>query len=406
MHRFILSATILTAATLVVFVAVPSAQSAPQSKSKTAKVSAKPSTPAPPAYGNADAISEHELETYLYFIASDQLEGRNLPSRGYDIAALYVASHLAEWGLKPAGSATGTKGPLQPYLMPIELETKSVVVSESKISFTAPPGRGGRGFGGGGGGGGGNGGRRGGEAAEPRTTEFEYGRDWTVAGGGRGGAPLEAFDVAGKLAFVGNGYIINKTNTDPYQGLDVKGRIVVVAGLPAELAAMQNAGRGGGGRGQNPLGEACKDFMNPEEAAAKNGALAVITIPNFQQLAAETNPNAGGGGRGGPNGPAYQVPKLHAAAACPSVPAISAGLSLTNALFQGEKQNAQQIFYGAGSNAKQDSFDMNAVKNIKLHVAVKSEQGHGENVVAILEGGDPVKRNEFVVMSAHLDHIG
>src|ERR1035438_8937474 len=72
-------------------------------------------SPAMPTYGNADAIGEDELRAYLYFLASDQLEGRNFPSRGYDAAALYVASHLAEWGLKPGGSTSGTNGPLQPY---------------------------------------------------------------------------------------------------------------------------------------------------------------------------------------------------------------------------------------------------------------------------------------------------
>src|SRR5580698_6214046 len=85
-------------------------------------------------YGNADAITEEEMKIYDYFLASDQLEGRNFPSRGYDTAALYVASHLAEWGLKPGGSATGTNGPLQPFLMPIEMVTKSVIPGESKAT--------------------------------------------------------------------------------------------------------------------------------------------------------------------------------------------------------------------------------------------------------------------------------
>src|SRR6202142_2197439 len=100
-------------------------------------------------HGNADAITEDELKIYLYFLASDQLEGRNLPSRGFDTAALYVASHLAEWGLKPMGSKEKTDGPLQPYFMPFELEARSVVNDESKISLTAPGGggRGGRGGG-------------------------------------------------------------------------------------------------------------------------------------------------------------------------------------------------------------------------------------------------------------------
>src|SRR5215467_7572455 len=111
------------------------------------------------AYGNADAITQDELKVYDYFLASDQLEGRNLPSRGYDTAALYVASHLAEWGLKPGGSQSGTNGPLQPYFMPIELVSRQLVPAEMKASLTAPAtggggGRGGRGGGGGAGGGG------------------------------------------------------------------------------------------------------------------------------------------------------------------------------------------------------------------------------------------------------------
>ena len=93
---------------------------------------------AAPAYGNADSITEDELKIYLYFLASDQLEGRNLPSRGFDTAALYVASHLAEWGLKPGGSTSGTNGPLQPYFMPMEMVSRQVMPEESKVSIAAP----------------------------------------------------------------------------------------------------------------------------------------------------------------------------------------------------------------------------------------------------------------------------
>jgi len=104
-----------------------------------------------PTYGNADAITENELKVYDYFLASDQLEGRYFPSRGYDTAALYVASHLAEWGLKPGGSTTGTNGPLQPYMMPIEMVAREIVPEDSKATLVAPAptggGRGGRGGG-------------------------------------------------------------------------------------------------------------------------------------------------------------------------------------------------------------------------------------------------------------------
>jgi Zn-dependent M28 family amino/carboxypeptidase len=362
---------------------------AAQNKPKMTKVKTAPVV----TYGNSDSITEQELKIYDYFLASDQLEGRNLPSRGFDTAALYVASHLAEWGLKPGGSTTGTNGPLQPYMMPFELVSKSVIPGDSKASLSGIRGGGGRG-----GGRGGNG--------EARTAQFEYGKDWSVVGGGRGAAPLEALDVAGNLAFAGNGYVINKTKTDPFNGIDVKGKIVVVAGLPSELAA-QAGGRGGGRGAANPLGEACTDFMTPEQAAAKNGALAVITLESFQQLAGG-NGGAFGGGRGGAalNGPAYTVPKFRVDGACPSVPAISAGLAMTNDLFQGEKKNGSEIFYGAGSNAKMDSFELTAGKKMSLKIAVKTETNHAENVVGILEGSDPVKKNEYVVISGHLDHIG
>ncbi len=432
MRRILISSSLFAVLSLSALVTARSAKSAPQAKPKMAKVEASAAS----AYGNAESITENELKVYLYFLASDQLEGRNLPSRGFDTAALYVASHLAEWGLKPGGSTAETNGPLQPYMMPMAMVSKSVAAEESKVSITAPAGRG-RGAGGGGGAGGGAG--RGGNApAGPQTTEFAYTKDWSVTAGGRGAPPLEAVDVTGSMVFAGNGYVVNKTKVNPYEGLDVKGKIIVVAGLPAEIAAMQAAG-GRGGRGGdgaagaapagaapagaasatvpdptvNPLGEACKDFLTPEQYGAKNGALAVVSIANFQQLSAMANPNAGfggfggGGGRGaGLNGPNYQVPMLQAKPACASVPAIQAGLSLTNAIFQGEKLNAQQIFYAAGANGKQDSFDLNAEKKLKLKVAVTSLPGHGENVVGILEGGDPVLKNEYVVLSAHLDHIG
>jgi Zn-dependent M28 family amino/carboxypeptidase len=388
MHRLILSGFLLFAVVM-----------AAQNKPKMTKVKTAPAV----TYGNSDSITEQEMKIYDYFLASDQLEGRNLPSRGFDTAALYVASHLAEWGLKPGGSLTHTNGPLQPYLMPFELVTKAVIPGESKASLTAPGGGGRGGRGGGGGGGRGRGGNGG-----ARTTEFEYGKDWTVTAGGRGAAPLEALEVSGNLAFAGNGYIVKKTNIDPFQGIDVKGKIVVVAGLPPEIAAQQaaNGGRGGGRGAPNPLGEPCTDFLTPEEAAAKNGAIAVVTLQSFQQLAGANAGGFGGGRGGGLNGPAYTVPMFKVTPACPVVPAISAGLAMTNDIFQGEKKNGSEIFYGAGSNAKQDSFELTKEKKLSLKVAVKSEAGHAENVVGIIEGGDPVKKNEYVVISAHLDHIG
>ena len=329
-------------------------------------------------FGNSDAITEQELKIDEYFLASDQLEGRNLPSRGYDTAALFVASQLAQWGLRPEGSATGTNGPLQPYLMPFELVAKQVNAAESKATLTGNSG------------------------------DFAYGKDWVVSSG-RGALPLDPFDKAGSLVFVGNGYVVTKTKVNPFEGLDVKGKIVVVAGLPQEVQEQQAQVRAGNRGAQLPWGENCTDYLTPEEAAAQNGAIAVVKVENYQEL------SAGGlsgnfaapivGGPSGPNGLAYRVDKFPSSLTCPAVPSVVMGLGMTSGVFKGEKQSGEHIFYGSGV-AKQEPFALSADKKLTLHVAVKDEPGHAENVVGMIEGGDPVEKDEYVVMSAHLDHIG
>lgn len=332
-------------------------------------------------HGNADAIGQDELKTYLYFLASDQLEGRNFPSRGFDMAALYVASHLAEWGLKPGGSTSGTNGPLQPYFIPIELESRQLLPEESKATVTilppanAPP------------------------QAKPQVTSFDYDRGWYfgMAGSLVQHSPL---DVSANLVFAGNGWVIRKSNADPYKGIDVRGKIVVVAGMPPELAA-------------GPLGEACVDSFSPQQYAARNGALAVVSIANSVNAAGMAGPKTARPPN--PNGPPFVVKKFHdGEAGCPSAPMITAGIDLTNQLFLYERHNGAEIFYiadknasiAAGEHPSIESFALSERKTLKLRVAMRTDPGHGENVVGILEGTDPILKNEYVVLSAHLDHLG
>src|SRR5690348_12084115 len=283
-----------------------------------ARVSAK--------YGNADSITQDELRIYDYFLASDQLEGRNFPSRGYDTAALYVASHLAEWGLQPGGSTTGTNGPLQPYFMPFVLTTRSVSAKQSSASFTGPSPF-----------------ARFTGSTAPQTSNFDYGKDWLVppVGGFRGLPPAQSFDASGQLVFAGNGYVINKTNVNPYSSLDVRGKIIVVAGLPAELAAQQAVR---GAPPSDPLGQQCTDYLTPEEYAAKSGAVAVVHIADFRQLTEMAN----FGREAAPlNGPSYQVAKFEEQPPCPAAPSLVAGVQLTNAIFGGEKLTPERALSAA-----------------------------------------------------------
>src|SRR5258706_16071075 len=50
-----------------------------------------------------ETICAAQLKNYLYFIASDDMEGRDTPSRGLDTTAKFIAMNLERWGFKPAG---------------------------------------------------------------------------------------------------------------------------------------------------------------------------------------------------------------------------------------------------------------------------------------------------------------
>ncbi|MGH9412825.1 MAG: M28 family peptidase [Terriglobales bacterium] len=349
--------------------------------------------PAPPSYGNANAITLHELQTYDYFLASDQIEGRNTPSRGYDLAALYVASHLSEWGLTPGGSTTGTHGPLQPYFLPIDLVTTNPNPAAMRMSITVP---------------------------EPHSTgrfrfnrsprlrpgahALAYGHDWLAAtGSGRNAPPPVggSFANAG-LVFAGNGYIMDGHN--PYQGLDVQGKVIVVAGVPPALAHYQKnllaSFLAGTARPQNPIRPG---DQTPLQYAAAHGALAVIEAPTFTQLSQMSAPDAGAL-QFGPNGPRYEVAKFLPPAQ-PSVPTLVAGSQLMNALFQDEKLSAEIVMDNASAGTL-PSFTFSAGKTLSATIAVSTTHNHTEDVIGMLPGSDPVLKNQYVIMSAHLDHIG
>lgn len=60
----------------------------------------KPSSPSRKA---AETITADLLKDYLYYVASDEMEGRDTPSRGLDLTAKFIALNLKHWGFKPAG---------------------------------------------------------------------------------------------------------------------------------------------------------------------------------------------------------------------------------------------------------------------------------------------------------------
>jgi hypothetical protein len=85
---------------LVVIVLCSSLDAVPAPRKKAGIIS--PRLPAV-AVAALQTISPDRIREHVRFLASDLLEGRGTGQRGGDIAAEYIASQFAQYGLKPAG---------------------------------------------------------------------------------------------------------------------------------------------------------------------------------------------------------------------------------------------------------------------------------------------------------------
>src|SRR5207247_3693935 len=99
-----------------------------QAQQKSGKSSSPTSAAPAPAHGGADNITAAQLKDYLTFIASDEMEGRDTPSRGLDTTALFIAMNLSHWGFKPAGD-DGT------FLQKIALRRDYLEKAETKVQL-------------------------------------------------------------------------------------------------------------------------------------------------------------------------------------------------------------------------------------------------------------------------------
>src|SRR6266478_3904952 len=130
-----------------------------------------------------NTISAAQLRNYLSFIASDEMEGRDTPSRGLDTTAKFIAMNLERWGFKPAGD-DGT------FFQKIALRRDQVDPART--------------------------------AAEVNGQKFNFGDDFlpnTV------GATLN-----GPLVYVGRGWFLKSKNMEEYKVIDVKDTIMGLRG--------------------------------------------------------------------------------------------------------------------------------------------------------------------------------
>ncbi len=287
---------------------------------------------------SAESITPADLRAHLEFIASDELEGRDTPSRGLDIAGMYIVSHLKRWGLKPGGE-NGT------YYQTLTIRTDQVRTDSSVVRIG--------------------------------TQEFRYGEGFVARA-----VPLSA---EAQPVYVGYGWSNPTQSIDPYRGLDVREKVLVVlGGFPKQVVqlGLEKAQQEG--------------WVSPEENARRRGARAILRIDPLLMERLERQSRMWARRR--------LVEELDREE--PSVPLIVPARAMLDALCQGEEVSADELIQRAQSGEAGEPFTFRASKRLHIEIAVQTTRETARNVIAIAEGSDPVLKNEYVVVGAHLDHVG
>jgi Zn-dependent M28 family amino/carboxypeptidase len=283
--------------------------------------------------------------SYVEALANDGMQGRQTGSAEHRKAADYVASQFHQAGLSPAG--------VNGYLQSVQFDVRRIVESQSSLDLV-----------------------RNGQA-----DRLVLGEDATIS---LRNNPADA--VEAPLVFAGYGLSVPEMKFDDFAGLDLKGKIAVtIAGGPSSVPGNLRAHYGYASERGKFLDQA--------------GAIGLVTIQNPSRA---------------------DVPWARS-----SLARLQESMSLTDQALVDMKNiritatvnaaHADKWLAGSGhtivellklADAGQalPRFALNA--SLRAKVKVERRQVESQNVVAALPGTDPVLKDEYVVLSAHLDHVG
>ena len=291
-------------------------------------------------------FSGERIKADISYLADDMLEGRGTGTKGYEIAARFLASRFMGLGLQPGNNGNWFQ---------------SVPFTETRLKPGAPT------------------------YVAIDGVQFANGVDSLVYP-----SPLYPDQkITGDAVFVGYGLDSPANGFDDYAGLDVRGKIVVALwgfppGSPSEMAAHLNSDKG--------------------RMAQERGAIGMITVitPTFEKVvpwdAMRKRMKEPAYSWVGADGKPYSsAPKLQASG--------SLGAKASEALFAGTPMSFKDILAASEKpKAKVKGFPLGKTITVERHSVVNRITS--PNVIGILPGSDPKLKNEFVVLSAHLDAIG
>ena len=256
------------------------------------------------AQRGVDTIAANQIRDYLTFIASDEMEGRDTPSRGLDTTAKFLAMNLTRWGFKPAGD-DGT------FFQRIELRRNRADGVQTNVQINGKT--------------------------------LTAGTDYLPAGG--------SGNVSGQLVFAGSGWFVKSKEIDSYKGVDPTGRIAVIAGVPNMQAR---------GVTRADYGKYGEDSMNPSDYARSKGVVGLIYVADSQYAANWQRNRQRIMERG-----STVVAKFQTQPTTPVLPSIVITPEAATALFAGEAQSISEASQASFLMNDQKKVSMNIASSIQ-----------------------------------------
>jgi len=280
---------------------------------------------------------------HIQYLADDKLEGRGMGTEGFAMAASYVADQFQKAGLQPAG--------VHGYVQPVEFNVLQLDEVNSSVTLV----------------------RNG------KSEAIRFGEEGFLIPTSNSAA------VEGPAVFVGYGLNVPEEKYNDFAGLDLKGKIAVwVTGGPSSLPTSVKA-----------------HYQSQEERRrnlAATGAVGMVVIPNPK--AQEVPWSRSAAARFSPR---MELPSVAGAAPSPKF-TMTANPAHANKLFAGSGHTFEEIVDALGSEKPLPHFPLTVT--IRAKTGVKRSTARSENLAGVLPGGDEKLKDEFVVVSAHLDHLG
>src|SRR5258707_12050939 len=283
---------------------------------------------------------------HVNFFADETLEGREPGSEGLRKPESYVGDNFRKPNLNPAGS--------NGFYQPVKFVSRQIVEKDSSAALVHAG----------------------------KTEPLTLGEDAYF----NTRAELSSEEITAPLIFVGYGLKIPEKNYDALSGLDLHGKIVVnLAGSPSEIPTALSAH-------YQTIGERWKSLKQ---------AGVVGTIPT-------------------PNPASMDIPwsRMSLNRAHPSMDLADSEFNETQGLKMAMTFNpaqAEKLFAASGhtfegiaalGKDRKPLPHFPLAVSLKAHATVKTSPVESANIVGTLPGIDPALKNEYVVISAHIDHIG